>query len=782
MLILGAAMTGSAQTSSHENKFEEEPGMVQARQDYFYKQRAYPVKHIPEGARLRALEQVKRLKTAAEIKAVAPVDTWRQLGTGRIIPAQGAAFGGAPSDSGRVTALAVDQTNKDIVYLGAAGGGVWKTTNGGDSWTPLTDSQASLAVGSIAIDPTNDQTIYVGTGEENNGGDNYYGAGILKSTDGGNTWTLLGGGTGGTFSTCASGAGSLESGYSGAYIGALAVNPGNNQTILAAVQNCPQSGVFISNDGGSTWTAVAALSGSAPGTAVMWVNATTAYAALGNFGGNAANGIYESTDTGVTWAPANGMAANTLPSGINAGRIALVAAASNPSVLYATVTQPGGQSGIVGLYTTTDGGLDWSLTTAPNYCTSQCFYDVAMAVSPVNPNLVYGTGIYNYDLNMPTTVIGSADGGMTWTLDGSSTGGDTPAVHTDGHALAFSADGLNLYVGSDGGVWRTNLATDPTKLNWETRNDTLFTTQFYPGFVYDGKGEGIGGTQDNGTQVLIGTPVEWNNVTCGDGGFSAIDTTTGTFYAACTYSQGIGKTTTPGNVNSWTSVVTGINTKDPALFIPPMVMDPSNPSTLYYGTNQVYQTTNGGASWASISPQPLPGSTGKISAITVAPSQATTIYAGTEDSQVVVTTNGGANWTNVATTGLPARYVTHITVNPTTPTTAYATYSGFSGFNGDTLGHIFMTTNGGTSWTDVSGDLPNIPVNDLVLDPVIANTLYAATDLGVFTSSNGGTNWTPLGTGMPNVAVLALVHEPNTRTLAAATHGRGAWRIKLPNK
>ncbi len=247
-------------------------------------------------------------------------------------------------------------------------------------------------------------------------------------------------------------------------------------------------------------------------------------------------------------------------------------------------------------------------------------------------------------------------------------------------------------------------------------------------------------------------------------------------------------TTTPTNYLSWTAITTGINNTgpnaDPALFIPPMVKDPTLPSTLYYGTNQIYQTTNAGTLWASISPQPLPGSTGNISTISIAPGGTATsgmAYAGTTDGQVVVGTNSGGTWTwtNVSSAGLPARYVTHVAINPTNPATAYATFSGFSGYNGDTQGHVFLTTNTGGTWTDISGNLPNIPVDDLVIDPLIANTLYAATDIGVFATNNGGINWSTYGTGLPNVAVLGLTLEPNTRKLAAATHGRSAWIIDL---
>jgi hypothetical protein len=772
-----AAPKKVAQKVSPERAKEEEegPDFVRERQEYFMHQRAYPLAHIPQGARLRALEQMRAMPAGS-----LATPAWEALGPKPILPAQGNSYWGSPSDSGRVTALAFDPTGHDTIYAGAAEGGVWKTTNGGTLWTPLTDSQPSLAVGSIALDPTNSQTIYVGTGEENFNYDAYYGAGILKSTNGGSTWTQMGGTY---FASCFAGAGALNS--TGSFIGAIAVDPGNNQTVLAGVSGCPYTtvGVYRSADGGSTWTYVLQDSaGRVAGTSIVFVGSGVAYAALSNTNGDSMDGVYKSTDGGQTWTATNGTGTNVLPSGTSVGRIALTAAPSNPLVLYAVITSP---TGFTGLYTTIDGGQNWTKTTAPDICVTQCFYDIAVAVSPTNSSIVYAAGIYTYKTNSPTTVVGSTDGGKTWTQVGSSTKtGSTTAVHTDIHALAFSADAAVLAVGGDGGVWKTSDSATPGTLNWTGTNNTLATAQFYPGFAYDGQSDALGGMQDNGSAVLDPKSLKWSNVQCGDGGFSAIDTTTNpyTFYAACGNNVGVSMSTTPSNPASWTVINTGINFTDPTLFIPPFVKDPSVSGTLYYGTNQIYQTTNNGSSWASISPQPLAGptSTGTVSAIAVAPSNSATIYAGTSDSQVLVTTTGGVPstaWTNVTGTGLlPPRYVTHITINPTNPATAYATFSGFSGF-GDTLGHVFVTTNTGGTWTDISGNLPNIPVNDLVIDPALANTFYAATDTGVFMTSNGGTSWSTYGTGLPNVVVHSLVLEPNARKLAAATHGRSAWRI-----
>jgi hypothetical protein len=312
---------------------------------------------------------------------------------------------------------------------------------------------------------------------------------------------------------------------------------------------------------------------------------------------------------------------------------------------------------------------------------------------------------------------------------------------------------------------------------------------------------GFGGAQDNGVQQYTGS-LTWTAVACGDGGYTAVDfTTPTTVYAGCTSmnSPFIQKSTLSGNPGTFMAAQIGIAICglpgvvppcDNASFIPPLVMDPSNSSTLYFGTSRVYQTTDGAGTWTPISPISPPFTatpTGTLTTIAVAPGNSNTVYAGSNDvtvgvTAIAVTTNAGsglgATWSQISP---PCpRFVTDIAVDPVSSMTAYVTYSGFSGFNGDTVGHVFKTTNGGASFTDISGNLPNIPVNAIVVDPDVANTLYIATDIGVFATSNGGTAWSMLGTGLPNVAVLALSFQHATRTLRAGTHGRSAWDLSLP--
>ena len=744
----------------------EERDIEQQRSEWFYGQRAYPQTHVPSGAHQRALKQLDQ-KLASEAAArlrgggFAANPSWSSIGPQPIDTPFGASV-----VSGRVTAFAIDPSNTSIVYLGGAQGGVWKTTDGGANWTPLTDTQASLAIGSIVLDPTNSSTIYVGTGEENFSGDSYYGEGILKSTDGGMSWTQI----------CGPFCGPVANdGFfgGGARIGGIAVDPGNNQILLAAVALVFKYGIYRSTDGGTTWTQV--LSGD-PGTAVIFdsANAGVAYAALGDSFTGGTKGVYKSTNAGQSWTAMNGTGANVLPIA-NAGRIVLAISPSTTTTLYAGIADVN-TGNLIGFFKTNDGGSNWlPLSSTPDYCTPQCSYDNIIAVQPTNANVIYAGGAFS------TTLIRSLDGGSTWSVLQSAKNNGT--VHGDMHALAFTPDGGTLYLGNDGGAYSTTpiTATNPT---FNQLNATLSLTQMYPGLSIDpaNVAHAIGGTQDNGTVLYTGS-LAWNDVTCGDGGYTAIDAMIpSTMYATCPQIN-IQKSTSSGTAGTWNAAQNGVNTADRVDFIPPLIMDPAQSNTLYFGTFRVYQTTNGASTWAAISPDLTNGSGfwAVITSIAVAPTDSNTVYAGTGDSHVQVTTNAGAGtgatW-NDRSTGLPPRVLTKVAVDPTTSTTAYVTFSGFTGF-GDSLGHVFKTTNGGTSWTDISADMPNTPVTAILVDPDAPNNIFVGTDVGVFYTTTGGASWTSLVNGLPRLAVLGLTLHNPSRTLRASTHGRGVWDVNI---
>jgi hypothetical protein len=759
-----------AAKEEHEKDFEDgekgESGeYIRKRQQWFHDQRAYPLKNIPAGIRQRAIK-VRNQKMAAEAAAR---ETIRGNGSATPLtsptPPVWTLIGPQPIgnyygvSAGRVTSLAVNPSNSSIVYAGGAEGGVWKTTNGGTSWTALTDAEPSLAVGSIAIDPTNVNTIYVGTGEENFSGDSYYGAGILKSTNAGATWTQYCGPFCGPESV---------NGYTdpGAYIGAIAVDPNNNQIVLCAVELYGAHGVYRSTNGGVTWTLVSTDGGIANAVFFDPVNAGVAYAA------SETAGILKSTNHGLTWTPQNGSGATSLPSP-NGGRIALAIAPSSPLTLYAGIANPS-TSQLAGFYKTTDGGNTWNLLpNATNYCGSQCWYDNVIGVSPTNPNLVFAGGSYAYSPGS-SAALRSLDGGNTWS--------DQGPVHPDAHAMAFSADGTILYTGNDGGVWSTTNPSAAT-VAWTSLNPSLALAEFYPGLSMDQSNvnHSYGGTQDNGTNKYTGS-LDWPTVDCGDGGSTAIDpANTKTVYTTCV-GLSVDKSTNDGA--SFTSSINGISTSDHLPFIPTLTMDPENSQNLYFGTYRVWQTTDAAALWNPISGDLTKGDGyDNVVVMTVAPADSNTIYAGSSEGALSVTRNAlsgaSAAWTTLSgTASLPNRSITSIAVDPTKAATAYVGYSGFTGF-GDSLGHIFMTTNAGASWTDISSDLPNTPVDAILVDPDSPQTIFIGTDIGAFYTSNSGASWSALGTGLPNVVVTGLGLHENTRTLRASTHGRSMWDLNI---
>lgn len=749
---------------------EDDASILRKREDWFYRQRAFPHEKIPAGARLNAVrqldEQMAVERAHPELRPMAATaPEWKFIGPKPIDTPYT-----DPVVSGRVAAIAIDPTNPSVIYAGAAQGGVWKTTNAGATWTELTDTEPSLAVGSIAIDPLNHETIYVGTGEENFSGDSYYGAGILKSTNGGASWTHI----------CGPFCGPLYSNsywYGGARIGSIAIQPGNSKVLLAAVEwysaSYESEGIYRSADAGETWAPV--LAGNF-GTAVLFdpKNGSIAYAALGSSSGGT-EGVYKSVNGGLSWSAVNGSGATALNL-TGAGRIVLAIAPSATNTVYVSVEEIS-TSGVLGMWKTIDGGSKWNqLTAAPNYCTPQCWYDNVMAVQPNNPDVIYAGGAYS------TTLARSVDGGAAWvTLQAGEFGG---VVHADIHALTFTHDSSKLYVGSDGGVYSTVEPVANTPV-FAGLNQTLGITQFYPGLAL-GPGSttlALGGTQDNGTLLYSGKP-EWNQVTCGDGGYSAIDpANTKIMYTACN-GVDVEKSAGSGSPSSWVYASAGIELTARVQFIPPLVIDPSNASRLYFGTYLVYQTTDQAAAWTAISGDVTAGSVSEdsIVSIAVAPTNPNTIYTGSSQGLVYVTTDAlkgtGSSWKNVSA-GLPPRSITQIAVHPTAPETAYVTFSGFSGYGGDTLGHVFKTTDGGAKWTDISGNLLNIPVNSIAIDRDLPGYIFIGTDLGTYYTANGGKTWSTLMEGLPRVAVLGLSLNNATYTLNAATHGRGVWSLNI---
>ena len=819
----------TAPTAKEPEDEQESPDLVRERGAWFHDQRAYPFEHIPSGALQKAIQQRELMrqqqreafKAGAGAQAVIsfPGDALWHLTGPQPVDVPFGFNGGSPTASGRVTAIAVDPTDAtgNTVYIGGAAGGVWKTTDGGTTWTSLTDTQPSLAVGSITIDPNNHLTIYVGTGEENFNGDAYYGAGILKSTDGGAHWTQIGAST---FAQV------LGPQTGGALIGQIAVQPGNSNIVLAAVSffvGGTVGGIYRSTDGGTTWAEDAAPQGVAA-TAVVFESTSnagttaTAWAAMGNPFGEAANGIYKSTDSGATWTKQTSILPTTSLGRITLGYAPSTAGAT--ATVYAAIADSStSSSNLLGLFKTVNGGTAWTAVTGPagGFCNGQCFYDMAIGVHPTNPSVVViGGGAYTDNF---TSLFESIDGGSTWTGTGANDfSGVQGSVHphVDTHAIVFTPMGttLKLYVANDGGMWSTtNPVQGTVPPTWVDLNATLAITQFYPG-PSAGIGDenyGFGGTQDNDTEVFSGT-LDWTNVlACGDGGFTAIDPKIPTtVYTSCDSKAGtvvkksvFNGAVLPGPSQSFNAADTGIVRTDRSQFIAPLTLDQNSPTTLYFGTCRVFQTLDGATTWNAISGDlslgnatvttTCPG-TGSITTMDVSHQSSSILLAGTSNGTVWESLTGGAIWTQIDGGFLPPRHVTAVRTkrNDATGQIAYVTFSGFGACAGcgATPGHVFKTTNGGTTWTNISGDLPDIPVNDLIVDHSSNPTfdaLYIGTDVGVFScpdpeAATPCQNWTVVGDGLPNSPVLGLAMRRSSRILRAFTHGRCAWHIQLTDE
>jgi photosystem II stability/assembly factor-like uncharacterized protein len=697
---------------------------------------------------------VASLPRSAANTAALSTSTWTSIG-----PAPLKASINSPVVlSGRITGIAAHPFSAGTIYIAAAGGGVWMTTDAGSNWTPLTDSQRTLSMGAIAIAASNPLVIYAGTGEANNSFDSNFGRGILVSTDGGATWTLRTGPSG-IFDRMAS--------------AAIAVDPTNENIAYAAMATAGENGllgrpgIYKTTDGGVTWiNTTSAITTAQPYTDVQIdLNApATVYMAVGRFSGSALNGVYKSVNGGGFWTLlSNG------PTGTSAGRIAIAVSKSNSQVLYVAAVQSSGSFGLYKMMRSNDGGATFTDLTSgtPNFPANQGPYDIYVAVDPTNSSIVYAAGSAGAN-----SMIRSTNSGQTWA--DISVGGFLNLVspHADHHAVAFDANG-RLLDGDDGGIFRLD---DPVLPSWSDLNGNLGTIHFMSvGLHPTNPNEAIGGSQDNGTSVYSGN-VEWTRSDGGDGGFAKFSSTNGSrvYHVAPVGSFGslnfFRRSDNDGA--SWTSKTTGLVNTAEFNFYPPFVVDPNNGDRVLLGGDRVYETTTAADTWTQLS---APGSNGwtsifGIDALPLSKSDPNTIYAAVFPD-LFVTTNHGATWTYHP---LPLLgFIGDIQVDPMISTTAYVVFSNFS-----SGGVIFKTINGGLTWTNITGNLPNLPLWSLQVDP--AGALYVGADDGVYNSNNGGSSWSRFGAGLPNAQVFQIELNTTLNLLAAATHGRGVWEITTP--
>lgn len=715
------------------NKEEIEPGFVPA-EEWFARQRAFPFDEIPNEEYLKSIEYVKNNMVSKQIDNSSASTGWTLAGPKNI--------------EGRVTTAVIHPTNPQIVYIGTANGGVWKSTNFCQSWRSVFDGQNTSSIGSLAIDPSNPEIIYCGTGEANSLRSYYPGTGIFKSTNGGNNWTHIG----------------LDSSYC---IGNVAINPSNTQEIFAAAGGWTRRknidrGIYKSSDGGSNWSKKLFIADSvgAIDVAIDPSNNTKVFAAMWErqrredyikYGG-IKSGLFVSTNSGENWTQVGG----GFPiNDANLGRISLDISRSNSQIIYAlTATKSGGTKG---LYKSVNGGVNWTnvnSSAAPS--SNYAWFNRICKVDPFNPNRVFCGGL---DMNY------SNDGGTTFSISNSS--------HVDNHAIAFTQSNSGyIVVGNDGGIdYTTNGGTF-------LASTTLPITQFYAGEIdFNNPNTILGGAQDNGTIRTTGDTSVWDNIYGGDGFYCLVDYNNSQNVYASSQNGAIGRSTDGGI--TYLSATSGLDLAY-TNWMTPFVMDKNNPQTLYCGTYKIFKTTNGMQSWTAISPDLANAhivNLGTVTTVDVSKSDPNVVYCGTDDANVWVTTSGGTNW-NKINSGLSYRWVTRVAVHPDSANVCYVT---LSGYKVDSTGsHIFRTTNFGSSWNSIKGNLPDAPVNDVIIDPSNTNTLYIATDITVMFTTNLGAQWNILSSGIPsNIPCHDLTLHNPTRTLVVWTHGRSAYKINL---
>lgn len=713
----------------------------------------------------------------------AALAAWTPLGPGNI--------------GGRTRALLVNPRNPEIMYAAGVAGGVWKTTDGGKLWQPLTDFLPTLAVCALAFDPTNPDVIYAGTGEGYFNADATRGAGIFRSFDGGNTWRQLEGTRTANFH----------------YVNDIVISRINPNRLYAATR----FGVMRSLDGGGTWTAVVneSLNGGCSDLAIRTDQPTdVVFAACGiptniRTPGNVQALIYRNDNASALgqW--------EVVHTEAGMSRTSLAIAPSNQNVIYAASSENGASGmphSLHAVFRSTNGGeanswskvnnsqgdrLNSALFTNPiwafqsdcraggvNQFFAQGWFDNVIAVDPLNESIVWVGGI---------DLFRSDDGGVNWGMASFWHEPKTNAryVHADQHVIVFhpqfnGSSNRTMFVGNDGGIFRTENARAQTvtgnrapcssasgKITWASLNNGYEVTQFYHGAAFPNGTRYLGGAQDNG--VILGSDVDgtngWRELLSGDGGYVAVDPYNTNIIYASTNGLSLMKSTDSGG--SFRPVTTNINNLGFG-FIVPFVMDPSDSNRLWLGGQTLWRTKNGAESWTPAS-QWLKGT--PVTAIAVAHGDGNFVLAGTDQGYIHRTTIGLNSTADTVWPDTRPRSgtVSSLAFDPTNRDIAYATYSTF------TNKHVWKSVNGGMNWAPIDGALPDIPVNCIVVDPTNTQRLYIGTDIGVFASPDGGATWAVENTGFANAPVewLAIGQFGGSAHLFAFTRGRGAWRVPL---
>lgn len=869
-----APRTWRAELPEYAAGSEDDP---EARKNWFWNQRAYPTGTIPVAVHREAVQR--------EMNTLHPFDDqpgWQSLGPAplRDIPMGN---GSTHHASGRILAVALHPTDSRTIVLGTAMGGIWKSVDGGKTFysTGPEQSLPTLSVNQLRYHPTDANVLYAGTGEAH-GSTSMFGSGILRSTDGGETWQQLPmHGNGWNFEYSA---------VTGLQFDARDPNTlyVTTATIFASLfrtpPNLPPSGFFKSTDGGMSWQLLK-----------MAVKHPSLTGNVGfmdlEYGGALApdllyvseyhGGILRSRDGGASFqyvTPQKPSGLGTFPAPVEEvaywdgiryhrlkrfpnpdinfdfRRVEIAIAPSNPQVLFAGYESSSTRmdyngSGVFDngdrtvpmslLFKSEDGGDTWrwlgsALDGIPNYCGSQCAFDNVITVNPANEHDVVLGGQANYSFYEPFPLVNpqrvtempwrgmvyrSLDGGRSWIdttphcdvlgKDPYRFEGNLPifqcdrvdpakVIHPDVHVVMYARDG-SIYAGTDGGLYRATVSQNPSIIRrrtvsgpptpgkkatyrWENLNNGLSTLQFYrvashptdPNIL-------LGGMQDNSCGYWNGQV--WEGWGGGDGTVAFFDPLDpkivylGSQFAVHRHLDG--GTKEFSQASGWQTIFESSKIRnEPVAFVPVFTIDRARPHILYGASNvSLYRSADRGASYSRVTTLATDTAPTSISVSTVDP------------RRVWMSTSGGKvyRFDSVDTSavvadvsaGLPNRHITRVLAGVDSVDTVYAVFSGYDANTPSAPGKVFMSTNGGTTWKNISGNLPDVPASAIALDPVDVNRLWIAQDTAVYSTRDRGTTWTSERRNMPVVGILDLEYNRNTGYLVAATHGRGVWRMAV---